>query len=130
MKKLKMGLTALFALGFSFLLAGTASAGDIQDAARAYVSLQQTLSQAAPQTPRRSVSKVFMNGYVVSGTLGLVVATEDSLDGPLGKEIIQAISSPLYEEETFGLYDYQGYKVQVWYEGGNASVILMMTYTD
>ena len=71
-----------------------------------------------------------MEAYVVSGTVGLIFASKDTITGPLSNTAVRSLATPLYETNNYGLYLFQDFKVQVWYENNLASVITMMAYTD
>ena len=105
---------------------------DMEKATNAYFSFQEELSHAsmAEKKRTRSTSQIIMEAYVVSGTLGLISVSKDNIAGPLSDVALRSIATTLYETNNYGLYLFQDFKVQVWYENNLASVITMMAYTD
>lgn len=121
----------IFSVLVLMLLSQGVFAFDMDRAAEAYASLQNELAQVvANEGHTRSVSKVIFEGYVASSSIGMLFASRQTLNGPVSKAALHGLGTTLYEEADYGLYSYQGYKVQVWYVGDFASVITMMGYVN
>ncbi len=100
-------------------------------AINAYNSFKSQLSQITIDTAqKRSTTSVILEGWIASGNKGLIFVSQDILPGPISKDVISSLAIPVYVEETFGLYAYQGYVAQVWYVNQYASLITLTTYTE
>jgi len=127
MKRLALILLMVFISFNAFAL----SEEEANNAISAYNSLQQQLNQAAATTNnKRSTTSVILEGWVASGSKGLVFASQDFIAGPITKDVVASLAVPIYVEDTFGLYSYEGYVAQVWYVNNLASLITLMTYSD
>ncbi len=101
---------------------------DIDKATNAYFSLQSELNQLSVEDNRRSISAIILEGYVVSGTSGLILASKEIIYNTISSVEIRSMAHPLYEEGRYGLYSFQGFKMEVWYVNNLVSVITLMQY--
>ena len=135
-KKIVTRYILAFALLMS-MLSTNSYAIDMATAANSYYQLQEQLAKAAQNEANitsvkvaRSTSRIVVQGIVVSGLNGSQIVSNDSVSGPVSRAGVHSFMTPLYENNEFGLYLFQGLWAQVWYVGDYASVLLITAYSD
>ncbi len=111
------------------LAAGVSNAWALDEAhaLKTWNTLVGELEANSGEADRRAKSRysVLLEGYVVSGTDGLIFATQQRIQGPISRSTMASLAYTLYDNGAFALYSYNGYLLHAWFTGSDVSVVLM-----
>ncbi len=106
------------------------SANDLMSAVETYISFKDQLHQSVAKEPRpKTINTILVEGILISGRNGTVTKTVEPFNGPVTRIGLEQIARPLYQDGGYSLYEFEGKRLQVWFEQENfASVISLMQY--